>query len=872
MELRNLILIIALALTLAYPASAITQPHSYDLKLLSHFNNEMGINTSTSYVPDMSRNLRSGQVYGTAALITAPANIPKFGNASLNIPVGNGSYAEYADSPDWDTGAQNWSTNLFLNLSTGIIYPSVFMIHNDTTPGGRTDVWYLNSSTTVRFDQYASGSLSCQNSVTVPAFVANRWYMLTFIRNTTNLANSPVDIYINGTYYGTGSCTGGLAGPNGPLQVGGSLNRTIPGSAGFIGRIDEVSWWQGGPQRTISQFSQATEYPMYINSSTWGGYADDNATISLLHMDGANAGTVFTDQTGKLWTATAATTSTTRYKFGPTSAQLSAATSALTTPYNSNFNLACNDFTVDFWYNKITDVPTSYGGVFETNATGANGLEILDYPTSGRMLVFASTSASSGYDILNGFSLGDLPAAGDWAHYAIVRRGTNIYGFKDGNITTASGGNSGCIFNPQTTITVGKNTVRQPIYAYIDEFRITNGVARWTANFTPPQNPYEISTSSFTSNASTSTSGVVQFTETAPDSEYTNNSYAWALWDDGVLTDRNPVHTFSAGGYGPINLTVSNNNMSALYNLNVSVGGPVVDFSCTPLAGTAALQVNCTDLTQSFSPVTSRYMDWGDGTSTTLAGPWTHVYSTFGSFTLNLTESNGFGSDFENKRDYIITSTAQNQQQTWYTPHQVRYKLVDGDGNPIVGASVLCYYVSTSLPNGNTTWLSEAFGVPIAVAQDMTNNGLAMQGVTGEDGYITFTQHGSIYYTLLSSSTALSITNYSVQVMPMDSEYILQIQQNPVVDWNQNNTYMYINATTLNVTFPNTTHITVHLWYQDISGLSTNLKFMVFDGLNGTVYSNQTIASPSSGVNHLEYTLPNIRGNQYIWNYSVTRP
>lgn len=861
MKLRNLILITALVLALAYPASAITQPHSYDLKLLSHFNNEMGINTSTSYAPDSSRNLRSGQMYGTAALITAPANIPKFGNASLNIPVGNGSYVEYPDSPDWDTGAQNWSANLFLNLSSSIVYPSVFMSHNDTTINGRADVWYLNSATTVRFDQYASGSISCQNSVTVPAFVPNRWYMLTFIRNTSNLANSPVDIYVNGTYYGTGSCAGGLAGPNGPLQIGGSQNRTIAGSAGFIGRIDEVSWWQGGPQRSIAQFSQTTEQPMFINSSvTWGGYADDNSTASLFHAD-----TDFTDQSGKLWSASNVVIAANASKFGPAGMYQGNA-GILTGQPNADYDMQTGDWTVDYWWIPTANTFTGPLALPFTTFDGTDGYRIMHFTETNGLYLQSNASGTFTTDAAVLFS--PSPTVGVATHIAVERNGTSILMFKDGQLIRQQTIPGTYRYNSYGNVP----SIRGYNTSY-DEVRITKGLARWTSNFTPPTYPYEVTIPSFTHNAGASADGVVQFIDLTPDSAWTQTTYVWLFWDGTSSTERNPIHTFASPGFGPVNLTVTNNNMSAVFNIaNVSVGVPMVDFSCTPLTGTAALQVNCTDLTQSFAPITSRNMDWGDGTSTTLAGPWTHVYSTFGSFTLNLTESSAYGTDFESKRDYIITSTEQNQQQTWYTPHQVRFKLVDGDGNPIVNASVYCYYVSTTLPSGNTTWLATAYGVPISVAQDMTNNGLAMSGYTGEDGYVTFTQHGSLYYTILSSSPALGITNFSTKVMPLDSEYILQIQQNPVVDWNQNNTYMYINATTLNVTFPNTTHITVHLWYQDISGLSTNLKFMVFDGLNGTVYSNQTIASPGAGVNHLEYTLPNIRGNQYIWNYSAVSP
>jgi len=78
-----------------------------------------------------------------------------------------------------------------------------------------------------------------------------------------------------------------------------------------------------------------------------------------------------------------------------------------------------------------------------------------------------------------------------WHHYAGVRSGNSLLLFIDG-VLEASGSFSASIPNVTALPTVGvrASTGGSPWLGWIDEFRISVGVARWTANFTPPAAPY----------------------------------------------------------------------------------------------------------------------------------------------------------------------------------------------------------------------------------------------------------------------------------------------------------------------------------------------------------------------------------------------
>jgi hypothetical protein len=79
-----------------------------------------------------------------------------------------------------------------------------------------------------------------------------------------------------------------------------------------------------------------------------------------------------------------------------------------------------------------------------------------------------------------------------WNHIAVVREGTGsnqtkiyIGGTNDGTGTVSTD------FNQTNSMYIGANRAAgDPMKGFIDDLRITKGVARYTANFTPPTRPF----------------------------------------------------------------------------------------------------------------------------------------------------------------------------------------------------------------------------------------------------------------------------------------------------------------------------------------------------------------------------------------------
>lgn len=213
-----------------------------------------------------------------------------------------------------------------------------------------------------------------------------------------------------------------------------------------------------------------------------------NDVSVLLHMSGANNGTTFTDNSPRVKTVSAvgsAVTSTAQYKFEPSALYVNGDNNYVSSAYNVDFNLQPGDFTVEFWYRPA--VNPAFGSpktLISYGAAGAPSYRVVHYATvlEGRLFF----SSSNFREVTGGITI----SANTWYHVALVRTtagGAKLYINGIGsNVNTGS-------FNGSTsgTLTIGANIDGSSgMNGYIDDVRITKGVARYTANFTPPTEPF----------------------------------------------------------------------------------------------------------------------------------------------------------------------------------------------------------------------------------------------------------------------------------------------------------------------------------------------------------------------------------------------
>ena len=136
-------------------------------------------------------------------------------------------------------------------------------------------------------------------------------------------------------------------------------------------------------------------------------------------------------------------------------------------------------------------------------------------------------------------------------------------------------------------------------------------------------------------------------------------SWQWDFGDGWTSEEQNPVHTYNYEGTYSVKLTASNqygsNAITKIDCIEVSAGGspPVAAFSSSPTGGEAPLSVSFVD--QSSNAPTGWQWDFGDGGTSSLRDP-VYTYNAAGTYTVALTVSNAYGSDTEEKIDYITVT------------------------------------------------------------------------------------------------------------------------------------------------------------------------------------------------------------------------
>jgi concanavalin A-like lectin/glucanase superfamily protein len=221
---------------------------------------------------------------------------------------------------------------------------------------------------------------------------------------------------------------------------------------------------------------------------------DDGYTVALLHMNGADTSTTFTDEAGATVTPVGnAQIDTGQSKFGGASGQFDGTGDYLTIPDSANWQLDggsnSNLWTVDFWVRFNGDPLTNAVGFLHQRNDNNNYWSVM---LINNALRFQIRNAGINTVLIEPAW---NPASATWYHIAIVKNGTSGYmhfvdGTQIGSTTTDTDTFPDLTGTLQIARVVDNAGAAQELNGWMDEVRISKGVARWTSNFTPPTAEY----------------------------------------------------------------------------------------------------------------------------------------------------------------------------------------------------------------------------------------------------------------------------------------------------------------------------------------------------------------------------------------------
>lgn len=198
--------------------------------------------------------------------------------------------------------------------------------------------------------------------------------------------------------------------------------------------------------------------------------------VSLNHFDGANGDASSTDiKAGVSWVLNATRLSNDQSKFGITSLKGNKSRADITLPSE----IGAGDFTIEFWvYPTSTSVEYFFSTPYVWGAWFAIGFD-------GAQKKFITFLAGGGQRVsIETFDLNT------WHHVAIVKTAGYSKFYVNGlNITDSTEPDTKNYPHTMLHIAGTSTSISSSgdwFSGYIDEFRYTHGVARYTENFTPP--------------------------------------------------------------------------------------------------------------------------------------------------------------------------------------------------------------------------------------------------------------------------------------------------------------------------------------------------------------------------------------------------
>jgi hypothetical protein len=362
---------------------------------------------------------------------------------------GTGDYLETSSSSNqWAFGTGDFTVEcwLYTNAATNRV-----IMANRSGSTGLTTHWSLEFFNTAKRVEWHTGVAIIASSNTDVQL--NAWVHIAVVRNSGTLK-----IYQNGVEVASASDANNYSSVN-PLLI---ANEPVfpSGNSPFLGYIASIRIVKGTAVYTTG-FTPPTA-PLTAITNT-----------SLL-CNFTNAGII--DQTGKnvLETVGNAQIDTGTKKFGTGSLEFDGSGDMLRV-VNAGLvtGFGAGDFTVEFWVNA--------------NSWGTYN-NLVDFRKSGDyFLIIYNSGAISYYNNGSYRITGSSLSTGTWYHIALCRSGTSTKLFVDGTQSGSTYTDSST-YPVETVVTIGgrNDDAGNPFNGYIDDLRITKGVARYTANFTAP--------------------------------------------------------------------------------------------------------------------------------------------------------------------------------------------------------------------------------------------------------------------------------------------------------------------------------------------------------------------------------------------------
>lgn len=446
----------------------------YAANVVSHLHFD-GSNGSTVFT-DVCGNI--WYPYGTDQISTTQS---KFGGASfkpnlaITTPAASG----------WKVGAGDFTIEFWLYLTTfanSLGNQQQLFGQWDSNTGYYPYYIYVQTDGKLRF----LASKGTANDIALGTAVqlsTGQWYACAFTRY-----GNLFSIWLDGVSVDSATLSGGgsiLNTVNNNVFIGGTdANATLGADAAYI---DEFRFTNGACRHTTTYTPSTTALSDTGEPYTNFSDADYSSVVLLLHADRIQGSTTalkdFSPSPRTVAALGAGSLQTAVTKFAPHawSGSISTTTAPISVTSNALLNLT-GDFTIECWCRWGLTNTTNFSPVFAAKRNSVTQLEYYFAYFNGNLYFAGSTNGTS----MTTVTVAWTPSTGQWYHIAVSRSGSTVRFFVDGTQVGTNQTVSGTLWSDTRALTLLTDSVNTCVFnGYLDDVRITKGLARYTANFTP---------------------------------------------------------------------------------------------------------------------------------------------------------------------------------------------------------------------------------------------------------------------------------------------------------------------------------------------------------------------------------------------------
>jgi hypothetical protein len=383
---------------------------------------------------------------------------------------GLGDYLSVASSTALDFGTGNFTVEFWANFSE-LTSNRVLIDRYDSTNGNSWQIYWRSTGSSITF--YAGGAVVLQDP-SATSIVPKTWNHIAVTRSGTTAR-----MFINGAL--VASATNSTTLTNGLPLVVGVQRETLTNY--FNGFISNVRILTGTAQYTANFTPPALPLTAITNTRllllTNDAPIVDFSRNHVIETAGNSGGPALsTNNDGK---------------FGGGAIDFDSFGRILRLPGDgSPLNFGAGDFTIEAWHRPTSvTAGAATGGIFATTDGTNHGVQF-DI-TAGKLRI-RLTSASAGTFVTMS-STNNVAAWPNWSHLAVTRSGGTVRLFINGVLEGTATGVTGTVRPTSSTIrpivgstapaSIGSSSLNH-LDGDLDDLRVTLGVARYVAAFTPP--------------------------------------------------------------------------------------------------------------------------------------------------------------------------------------------------------------------------------------------------------------------------------------------------------------------------------------------------------------------------------------------------